>query len=719
MKYNCIRFIVGVILCVYSIDLIAQDGYTSGEVNDKNGKCTYRISEDGTLEVLAAYNYLSDNITVYIDGVNDNANGGTIAAKGSLSIQRPCRRFVKFAVKGTKQYQYTILDAKSILAKWKANHQEEKRSLEIVSQDLPIEVKAEETARVQPKGSQKRQPKEDSPILVDNQMVIESFSAYTNTISYYSNANIRSMNSNVDNYVNALKYMESETKTSYINEQQLNGYLHEAKKNLQAHKETIDKFINEYINKTFDNNVINDRQRCVEEMHKILEYKLEQYEKAIRRLEEAMSEPASDTFLFNLKSYKSTLLNLSIILALLIILALVVVKLKKRRKSRVPTIVSKDTVQQNAQSDIIVRRKTTSILKKQSLEDVHENPAYMKIDCMDFCDDSAVRRIYMKNSCIKEIFNMYAEDLRNSENPKEDGCMVLGRWVYDQERDEYYVSLEEIIKPGDDAIFKEYELNFGGKIKLKVSERLRKLRRETNLQYDMTCWVHSHPGLGVFFSNADNSVQMQLKHPTHPKFLTAIVIDILTPNQELGIFTFKHDMTINSKAELKRMYSLEEFHKWALDSDRNSFKAEDYYNLMQSAQEKCNHCHEINLSNGAIIDICQIEVEQTTGFSGWVHGYSVAKADKTKHIVKSVSKEKEIIDNETLGIFIIGSHRSLPTIRKTIQKAIDDVSFVLFYSTTDHSLTTIPVADGRLSENERMYGEENLDNLKIWTRRKR
>lgn len=76
--------------------------------------------------------------------------------------------------------------------------------------------------------------------------------------------------------------------------------------------------------------------------------------------------------------------------------------------------------------------------------------------------------------------------------------MVLGRWVYDEERDEYYVSLEEIVKPGDDAIFKEYELNFGGKIKLKVAEKLRRLRRETNLQYDMTCWVHSHPGLGVF-----------------------------------------------------------------------------------------------------------------------------------------------------------------------------------------------------------------------------
>ena len=68
---------------------------------------------------------------------------------------------------------------------------------------------------------------------------------------------------------------------------------------------------------------------------------------------------------------------------------------------------------------------------------------------------------------------------------------------------------------------------------------------KTNLQYDLACWVHSHPGLGVFFSNSDANVQMQLKHSTHPNFLTAIVVDILTPNQELGIFTFKPDSTIS------------------------------------------------------------------------------------------------------------------------------------------------------------------------------
>ena len=178
---------------------------------------------------------------------------------------------------------------------------------------------------------------------------------------------------------------------------------------------------------------------------------------------------------------------------------------------------------------IVVRRRTTSILKKQCLDDVIDNPAYMVINTADFTPDSAVRRVYIKNSCIKDVYNLYAEDLRNTENPKEDGCMVLGRWVHDELSHTYDISLEEVVFPGDDAVFKEYELNFGGKIKLRIAEKLRKLRRDTNLQYDLVCWIHSHPGLGVFFSNSDVNVQMQLKHSQHPNFLIAFVVDIHIP----------------------------------------------------------------------------------------------------------------------------------------------------------------------------------------------
>ena len=50
---------------------------------------------------------------------------------------------------------------------------------------------------------------------------------------------------------------------------------------------------------------------------------------------------------------------------------------------------------------------------------------------------------------------------------------------------------------------------------------------------------------------------------------------------------------------------------------------------------------------------------------------------------------------------------------------MDKIQFILFYSTSDEMLTAIPVINGQLSTEENYYGEEKLEELKIWTRRKR
>jgi hypothetical protein len=297
--------------------------------------------------------------------------------------------------------------------------------------------------------------------------------------------------------------------------------------------------------------------------------------------------------------------------------------------------------------------------------------------------------------------------------------MVLGRWVHDKENNEYYVSLEEVVMPGDDAVFSEYELNFGGKIKLKVSEKLRKLRRETDLQYDMTCWVHSHPGLGVFFSNQDNVVHMQLKHPTHPHFLTALVIDILTPEQELGIFTFKPDGTLNSKADLMQMYSLEDMYKWAIESERNTFKREDHFNTLAQCKQHEDNCHGVHLSNSAIIDIDKLTVENEKGMAGMVHGFIQQEGLYCEIAVSTVCQEERIPDNEPVGCFIITKYCSIPTVRKAIEPHAGKIRFALVYSTADGLLTTIPIKGKELMADETYYGEQKLEELKIWTRRRR
>lgn len=178
-------------------------------------------------------------------------------------------------------------------------------------------------------------------------------------------------------------------------------------------------------------------------------------------------------------------------------------------------------------------------------------------------------------------------------------------------------------------------------------------------------------------------------------------------------------MSINSKADLQKMYSLEELYQWAVKSDRTSFKQEDHRNIMQTASTRIDGHYGIELSNGAIIDMCQLQAAQGNGLLAWVHGYSCVNNGKTEFVLKSVSQNKAVQDDELIGCYINGAHCSIPTIKRLILNDFSNIKFILFYSTADDTLTAIPVVDGQLSVNEDAYGEEKLEDLKIWTRRKR
>lgn len=551
------------------------------------------------------------------------------------------------------------------------------------------------------------------PVSIED--IIPDFTNYIESIPFYSIVSIEEETLKIEEHINSLRNWKD--KDAYIRENHLNSYINENRDSLKQYSKNTSSLITEYMSK-FANREIMNKSECIDSIQAIIISRFEQRETNINRLfDEINNTPTTESFSWKNLDWKYIGVSAGVVLLLIIFL---VWFSKTKKKSQITTLISnEDKVDADASSAIVIRRKTTSILRKQSLDDVIENGAYLKINCDEICDDSAVSRMYIKNTCIKDIYNMYAEDLRNPNNPKEDGCMVLGRWVHDTGKNEYYVSLEHVIFPGDDAVFAEYELNFGGKIKLKVTEKLRKLRKETNLQYDLTCWVHSHPGLGVFFSNSDSNVQMQLKHPTHPNFLTAIVVDILTPQQELGIFTFKRDSTINSKADLKKMYSLEELYNWAVESDRNSFKPEDYYNTLANTKSHNKDCAGIEMSNGAIIDIGKLTTEESTGFVGMVHGFNNQQGSETETVVVTVSKHETVPDNELIGCFVMATHCSIPSIRKVIASYVGKIKFVLVYTSTDGLLTSIPIVNQDICTDENYYGEQKLEELKIWTRRKR
>ncbi|MBO7610377.1 MAG: hypothetical protein J6S96_09280 [Muribaculaceae bacterium] len=556
--------------------------------------------------------------------------------------------------------------------------------------------------------------------------LIDDFKAYLEQQDFYNSDAVGQRKSDFDESVTEMAILSEAQKAEYVQKNNIKEYIDGERSQLKTlideKSDLIDAFLDNY-----EDGAIEDRKAARTELRKILTEPLEQRNTQLLALSEMAKVEYAEVDATKEHGGKWIML-LSLLAALAILSGLVYLLYKRNRsKHQVPYTTSPvastrpgpSAVAQNSGEGVVVRRRTTSVLKRQDISDVVGNDDYLCIDTADFCENSAVRYIYLKNSCVKDIYNMYAEDLRNSDKPKEDGCMVLGRWVLDGESDQYDVTLEHIVLPGDDAVFAEYELNFGGKIKLSCADKLRRLRRESDLQYDLTCWVHSHPGLGVFFSNSDNNVHNQLKHPTQPHFLTAMVVDILTPDQALGIFTFKRDGTVTSHSDLTRMFSLEEIYQWAIASERNSFNPQDYFNALMGCSNRSDDCRGVELSNGAVIDINQLTSIPTTGFTGYVHGFTRTQNQLSEYIADCVSRERNLAGKELVGCLLVDTHCSLPSVRRMVADELANLHFVLVYSTSNGMITAIPVIGGELCTDESYYGVNKLEDLKIWTRRKR
>ena len=565
------------------------------------------------------------------------------------------------------------------------------------------------------------------PRPVTMEEVIGNFQQYVEDIPYFNEATIQSLNDEVTAHIEKLQNWKD--RDAYIEDNHLTEFISSQKDELTKQKDEVGNLIDQFMMQ-YSGKQITDSTACRDSLENIVYDKLVRLETSLNQLEREMNAKPENRL--GGLPMNAILGIVGAIVALLVIWAIVSATRKRKSKPAPvakPTNVNRGSANTGSgEAGIVVRRKTATILKKQSLEDVIDNPHYMKINLEDCCYESAVRRMYIKDSCLVDIFNMYLPDVEDPDNAREFGCMVLGRWVYDAENSEYYVSLEQIVLPGDDAVFDEYELNFGGKIKLKVLELLRKLRRETNLQYDLTCWIHSHPGLTVFFSNADSNVQDQLKHPQHPKFLTALVVDTLTPTMETGVFTYHRDMTLNTRNDLKKLYSLVEWYEWAQKSVDSEYEVSDetpaetdspYFNTLAESKEHTTACFGINLSRDTIVDLCMSLSNQTNGIAGFIHGHAKTKDQLTEFVAERLSNKEKEENMENVGCFVVAPHLSIPSVRKVVGEKVGQFKFVLVYTPNDGVLTSIPVMADDLCSYESYYGSQKLEDLKLWTKNNR
>ena len=354
-------------------------------------------------------------------------------------------------LKGKDQYTFNVLKVKYMSGQCEEVYRVSKPDKSVSPIKKQPAEKPKQVATVDKKDTPQDQPPAPKPIEVTT--VVADFTAFIDSIPFYSSDSIQADSVSIQKSVEILQ-LSSTDKRAYIKEQNLAAFINACNDTLQHYLQSdtllISSFMSRYVGKE-----VKDSIACIDSLKAILASRIALRESNFGSLKAVVDEASEDEKEINWLFVGVGGGIIVICLALLFWYY----KVNKSNKQKTAKRDHKTPDPPSGKSDaplIQVIKPSTVALRKQNLDNVYDNEAYLRISATDFCVDSAVRNMYLKNSCIKDIYNMYAEDLRNPNNPKEDGCMVLGRWVHDTENNEYYISLEYMVKPGDDASFKEY-----------------------------------------------------------------------------------------------------------------------------------------------------------------------------------------------------------------------------------------------------------------------
>lgn len=201
---------------------------------------------------------------------------------------------------------------------------------------------------------------------------------------------------------------------------------------------------------------------------------------------------------------------------------------------------------------------------------------YYAIDLADFWEQTMVRKVFIHRNFIRKTYRFFYSSCVSEGKVLETGGYVIGAWDHNKDNPQLYdVSLEDFIEPGDDAVYGEYELNFGAKIGVRLERVLRDLREKSGRDYTLTAWFHSHPEIKIFLSNHDLEVQEFLSGKEHKHKLLAMVLD---PNSQekgkvafyTGIFSYRDQWAMNNSDQQPKLIKWRELYDWA----RRSFHPE-------------------------------------------------------------------------------------------------------------------------------------------------
>ena len=344
---------------------------------------------------------------------------------------------------------------------------------------------------------------------------------------------------------------------------------------------------------------------------------------------------------------------------------------------------------------------------------------YYLIDARHIFSDTAINEIFISRDAIKSLYDKFKVFLENPERTFETGCYLVGRWEYsDVNKTCYNISLEYIVEPGDDIIYGEYALNFGFKIGVILGSTLRNLSEKTNCDYVHTCWMHSHPGLGLFLSSQDLIVQKKLAYSDAKNRMLAIVIDTNTSTWETAFFTPQKDGNMNNKDDMKKTYSFDLLYQWSRKSKEetiviNPVSIENYFPL----EIKNSNILSILFGAKTINDIDDILYSNNKGIIGFFSGITQATVGNKQNLL--IEKCSPSSENNVLGCLISEPLLSYSEILLKYKEALAKHQFFIIHKTDSELYVSIKNPEASFTEDQNSLSHFSLDQMKEWTRRRR
>ena len=385
-------------------------------------------------------------------------------------------------------------------------------------------------------------------------------------------------------------------------------------------------------------------------------------------------------------------------------------KIKKDEKEKLASgaggIMIEDS---DADSAITLVTGLSEVRKKAGMD-------YYEIDMQSICDDTSIRYVYFSRKCILDINKFFSGFLKYDDKTDETGCFLVGRWDYSQDSKQYDISIETLVEPSDDAVYGEYILDFGAKIGITLNYAIENLCEKTGNEYVHTAWMHSHPGLGLFLSSQDLSVQSQLAHSQHQKRMLAIVIDSNSPDLQMVFFAPKHNGEMNNDKDVKQLLSLEALYQWAKTSP-NDKKTQtgirSYYEIPLSSEP--GKLAKILFGGSAIIETDAVIMPDAIGLQGYFYGVI-----HPKEIVIDDFNDREQETGKPVSCFVVVPQLSNREVLMNYLPVMNRFDFSIIYCMKDGNIYV-------LSKNERKRYPDITDKIpsapllkmKEWTRRKR